>query len=189
MISRLYKISEGDITFDGKSINNIDRYVFRESVKVVEQNITLFEGTIRDNVTLFDSTISDEDVINACKDACIHDDIVAMPQGYDSVLSENGVNLSGGQRQRIEIARAFAGNPSIMILDEATSALDTLTEKAVMNAVRKRNATCFIVAHRLSTVRDADCIIYMENGSIVESGSHDKLMQQNGKYADLINNG
>lgn len=189
LISGLYKISEGDITFDGKSINNIDRYVFRESVKVVEQNITLFEGTIRDNVTLFDSTISDEDVINACKDACIHDDIVAMPQGYDSVLSENGVNLSGGQRQRIEIARAFAGNPSIIILDEATSALDTLTEKAVMNAVRKRNVTCFIVAHRLSAVRDADCIIYMENGSIVESGSHDKLMQQNGKYANLIKNG
>lgn len=186
IISGLYEPRSGELLFDGKSIKETDRYVFTGSVAVVDQNISLFGGTIKENITMWDKTISEETVIAACRDACIHDDIMALRDGYDSIIAEGGGNFSGGQRQRLEIARAFAVEPSIIILDEATAALDPMTEKLVMDAVKRRGMTCFVIAHRLSTIRDADEIIMLEYGKEVERGTHEQLISLNGKYAELV---
>lgn len=186
VISGLYKQRSGELLFDGKTIPEIDRYVFTGSVAVVDQNISLFGGTIKDNITMWDNTISEETIISACKDACIHDDIMTLKDGYDAMIAEGGGNFSGGQRQRLEIARAFAAEPSIIILDEATSALDPTTEKLVMDAVKRRGMTCLVIAHRLSTIRDADEIIMLEYGKEVERGTHEQLINKNGKYAELV---
>jgi NHLM bacteriocin system ABC transporter peptidase/ATP-binding protein len=186
VISGLYKQRSGEILFDGKPISEIDRYVFTGSLAVVDQSISLFSGTIRDNITMWDSTIPEEVIVEACRDACIHNDIMALSDGYDSVIAEGGGNFSGGQRQRLEIARAFAARPSIIILDEATSALDPMTEKLVMDAVKRRGMTCFVIAHRLSTIRDADEIIMLEYGKEVERGTHKSLIEKDGKYAALV---
>lgn len=188
LLCGLYRSCGGGIFYDDKELSTIDRYVFKASVAVVEQNIFIFEGTVRDNITMWDKTISEAEVKRACLDACIYEDIAGMPQGFDSVLEEEGRNISGGQRQRIEIARALVRNPSVLILDEATSALDSLTEKRVMDAVRERNITCLVIAHRLSAVRDADEIVYMERGRAEECGTHESLMELNGKYAALVRN-
>lgn len=186
LLSGLYKESSGQVLFDGIPRDEIDHYVFTDSVAVVEQNIALFAGTFRDNVTMWNDEIDEQTVIQACKDAGIHEEIMKRPGGYDYVLSEGGGDLSGGQRQRIEIARALASSPSILIMDEATSALDVMTEKKVMDAVRKRGVTCFIVAHRLSTIRDADEILMLADGVIAERGTHEELMELNGAYASLV---
>lgn len=186
VISGLYPQRSGELLFDEKPIREIDRYVFTGSVAVVDQNISLFSGTVKDNITMWDSTIPEETIIEACKDACIHNDIMALKDGYDSVIAEGGGNFSGGQRQRLEIARAFAAHPSIIILDEATSALDPTTEKLVMDAVKRRGMTCFVIAHRLSTIRDADEIIMLEYGKEVERGTHKQLIEKDGKYAALV---
>ena len=186
IVSGLYPPRSGEILFDGVSIKYIDRYVFTSSVAVVDQNISLFEGTIKDNITMWDDTISEEDIVSACKDACIHNDIMSLLDGYEYIIKEGGANFSGGQRQRLEIARAFAVNPSVIILDEATSALDPITEKLIMDSVKQRGITCLIIAHRLSTIRDADEIIMLEYGIEVERGSHKELIEKNGRYAELI---
>ncbi|MCM1328243.1 MAG: NHLP family bacteriocin export ABC transporter peptidase/permease/ATPase subunit [Ruminococcus sp.] len=186
MISGLYPQRSGEILFDGKPLKEIDRYVFTGSVAVVDQSISLFGGTVRDNIAMWDETIPEEVIIEACRDACIHDDIMALKDGYDSVIAEGGGNFSGGQRQRLEIARAFAARPSVIILDEATSALDPTTEKKVMDAAKRREMTCFVIAHRLSTIRDADEIIMLEYGKEVERGTHKELIEKNGKYAALV---
>ena len=188
LISGLYKPWSGEILFDGKKINEIERCVFTGSVAVVDQDIILFEDTIANNIKMWNNTIEDYEVILAAKDAQIYDDIMERDGGFYGKLIEGGKDLSGGQRQRLEIARVLAMDPSIIIMDEATSALDAKTEFELVNAVKDRGITCIVIAHRLSTIRDCDEIIVLDKGKVVERGTHDELYAKGGFYAELISN-
>jgi len=186
LICGLYQPWEGDIFFDTISRTQIPRSILANFLAMVEQDIFIFAGTIRDNLTLWDSTVPEADLIKACQDAAIHEAIVQLPGGYDARLSEGGMNLSGGERQRLEIARALVKNPSILVLDEATSALDPETEQKVDRNLRRRGCSCIVVAHRLSTIRDCDEIIVLERGKDVQRGTHEELKEQEGTYIRLI---
>ena len=188
LISGLQKPWSGEILFDGKHIDEIDRGVFTGSLAVVDQNIILFEDSIAENIKLWDETIEDFEMILAANDAQIHEDIMKREGGYRRKLAEGGKDFSGGQRQRIEIARALAQDPTIIILDEATSALDAKTEYEVVKAIKDRGITCIVIAHRLSTIRDCDEIVVLDHGMVAERGTHEELYARNGLYAELVSN-
>ena len=186
LISGLYEPWEGEVLLDGIPVGQLNRAVKNNSLSVVNQDITLFEGTIADNIKMWDDSIEDFSMVLAANDAQIHQDIANRPGAYQTPVTENGKNFSGGQRQRIEIASALAKDPTILIMDEGTSALDPKTEEQVMLHLRMLGITLILIAHRLSTIRDCDRIFVMDHGQLLQQGSHDELMQQEGLYRELL---
>lgn len=189
LIPRFYDVTGGRILIDGQDIRDVTLKSLRENIGIVQQDVFLFGGTVRENILYGRPGASDEDVIAAAKLADAHDFIMHFPEGYDTVVGQRGVKLSGGQKQRIAIARIFLKNPPILLLDEATSALDNETERIIQRSLSRlsENRTSLVIAHRLATIRNADCIFVMTDEGIVESGNHQQLLEKNGMYARLYN--
>jgi len=189
LLMRFYDPDSGTISIDGKNIMDVTRESLRLSYSMVLQDTWLFHGTIYENIAYGKKGVSKDDVIAAAKAARIHNYIMQLPDGYDTVLSDDGINISQGQKQLLTIARAMLLDSKMLILDEATSNVDTRTEQQIQKAMRElmRGRTCFVIAHRLSTIRNADIILVIRDGRIVEQGTHDELMKLNGIYADMYN--
>ncbi|MDR1419025.1 MAG: ABC transporter ATP-binding protein/permease [Treponema sp.] len=187
LLPRFYEIREGSITIDGIDIRNIQLEALRRSIGIVQQDVFLFAGTIRENIAYGRIDAAEEEIVGAAKKAEIHEEIIRMPDGYDTIAGERGVTLSGGQNQRIAIARIFLKNPPILILDEATSALDSATELKIQESLEKlsRGRTTLVIAHRLSTIKNAEKIIVIDDEGIRETGRHDELLAAGGMYAEL----
>ena len=186
LVSGLYEPWEGEVLFDGKPRKAIDRMTFVNSVSVVNQDVTLFEGTIADNVKMWDESIEDFAMVVACNNAQIHQEIMERPGAYQGVVTERGKNFSGGQRQRIEIATALAKEPTILLMDEGTSALDPATESKVMQHLYHEGMTMIMIAHRLETIAQCEQIYVIEHGRITQHGTHDELRQMDGLYSNLL---
>jgi ABC-type bacteriocin/lantibiotic exporter with double-glycine peptidase domain len=188
IVTGLYEEWSGEVRFDGIKRRDLSRQAIVSSLASVDQDIFQITGSVRENISLFDSSLGRADIMQAAKDACIHDVINSKPGAYDYMLTEGGVNLSGGQRQRLEIARALIMSPSILIMDEATSALDPIVEKQIIDNIKRRGCTCIIVAHRLSAIRDCDEIIVLDKGVVIERGTHEELYAMGGAYTGLVTN-
>ncbi len=189
LIPRFYEASEGKILIDGTNISDIKLKSLRKSIGVVQQDVYLFAGTIMENIRYGQMDATKEEIIDAAKAANAHDFIRELPDGYDTYIGQRGIKLSGGQKQRLSIARVFLKNPPILIFDEATSALDNESEKVVQESLEKlaKNRTTFVIAHRLTTIRNAKNIIVLTEDGIEERGTHEELMQREGVYKSLYN--
>ena len=187
LLPRFYDVTAGSVRVDGRDVRSVTQSSLRRSIGIIQQDVFMLAGTVRDNIRYGRPDATDAEIVSAAVKAEIHDEIMEMPDGYDTYIGERGVMLSGGQKQRISIARVFLKNPPILILDEATSALDTVTEQRIQASLSAlgRGRTSIIIAHRLSTVRDADRIAVIDGEHITETGTHDQLMAKNGQYAAL----
>lgn len=187
LLMRFYDATDGGILLEGHDLRNITRKSLRENIGMVLQETWLMQGTVRDNIKMGTPNATDEEIIAAAKACHAHNFILRLPMGYDTVISEDGSNLSQGERQLLCIARVMLKNPPMLILDEATSSIDTRTEIKVQDAFARlmKGRTSFIVAHRLSTIQNADCILVMKDGNVIEQGTHQELLDRNGFYATL----
>lgn len=189
LLAKLYDVNEGEILIDGVNLNELDRDSIRGNISIITQNPYIFNASIKENLTLVKEGLTDKDIVKACKIACLHDFIMTLPDGYDTLVGEGGMTLSGGQRQRLAIARALVQNTEIILFDEATSALDNETQESIQKAINnmKNKYTILIIAHRLSTVINSDNIFVINNGKVEDSGTHEELLEKNKYYKKLYN--